>query len=81
MKVGKVSAFKSWTSEAEARAAAPKSPKAAFLKFRMVAVKRRDPKTIRVSVIGGEIGEECETREVNHDSMLSTVTTWGNEWK
>ena len=39
MKAGKVSAFKSWTSDAEATAAAPMSPKAMFLKFRILAAK------------------------------------------
>jgi len=37
MKSGKVSAFKSWTSDAEATAAAPMSPKAMFLKLRILA--------------------------------------------
>ncbi len=36
MNSGKVSAFRSCTSEAEARAAAPMSPKAMFLKFRIL---------------------------------------------
>lgn len=46
MKAGKVSAFKSWTSDAEATAAAPMSPKAMFLKLRILAVETKGlPKT------------------------------------
>jgi hypothetical protein len=47
MKSGKVSAFKSWTSDAEATAAAPMSPKTMFLKLRILAVEtKRFPRTM-----------------------------------
>jgi len=36
MKLGKVSALRSWTSDAEARAAAPIRPKAIFWKVRIL---------------------------------------------
>jgi hypothetical protein len=48
MKAGKVSAFKSWTSDAEATAAAPMSPKAMFLKLRILAAGL--PRTVWASV-------------------------------
>jgi len=37
----KVSFLRSWTSDADARAAAPTSPRAAFLKFLMVIRNRK----------------------------------------
>jgi len=51
MKAGKVSAFKSWTSDAEATAAAPMSPKAMFLKLRILAAEGKGLKTSRVLVL------------------------------
>lgn len=41
MKSGKVSAFNSWTSDAEATAAAPMSPRAMFLKLRILAAETK----------------------------------------
>jgi len=53
MKSGKVSAFNSWTSDAEATAAAPISPKAMFLKLRILAAEtKRLPRTGCVSRSG-----------------------------
>jgi hypothetical protein len=47
MKAGKVSAFKSWTSDAEATAAAPMSPKAMFLKLRILVAETMEfPRTV-----------------------------------